>query len=45
MHDVLAQYSGHQLFQIRVIGREALIKIGAAIKGIENYGNGHGNTR
>ncbi|UFW42300.1 hypothetical protein [Bradyrhizobium sp. WSM471] len=45
LHDVLAQYATHQLFQIRVIRREALIEIAAAIKGVESYGNAYGNAR
>lgn len=45
LHDVLAQYPDHQLFQIRVIRREALVEIAAAIKGVENFDNADSNTR
>jgi len=45
-HDLLGRYSGHQLFQMRMVKREALIEIAAALKGIElSYGNAYGNTR
>lgn len=33
-HDILGQYPIHQLFQVRAVGRQALITIAAALKGV-----------
>ena len=33
-HDVLGQYPSHQLVQVRAVGRDALIMIAAALKGV-----------
>lgn len=45
-YDVLGQYSDHRFFQVRAVGRAALIQIGAALKGVPaTYGNAYGNTR
>lgn len=46
IYDIVELYSGPQLFQVRVVGRKALIEIGAALKGVSaDYGNALGNTR
>jgi hypothetical protein len=38
--DFVGRYSGPGLFQARVVGRNALIEIGAALKGVQSaYGN------
>jgi hypothetical protein len=34
IHDLVEVYSGPQLFQARIVGRSALIEIGAALKGL-----------
>jgi hypothetical protein len=46
IHDLAELYSGPQLFQASIVGRSALIEIGAALKGVPApYGNAYGNTR
>jgi hypothetical protein len=46
IYSIVELYSGPQLFQVRVVGRKALIEIGAALKGVSaDYGNVYGNTR
>ena len=40
IHDLIELYSGPQLFQARIVGRNALIETGAALKGMAaRYGN------
>jgi hypothetical protein len=41
--DLVARYSGRRLFQARIVRREALVDIAAALKGIDL--KSFGNTR
>jgi hypothetical protein len=46
IRDLLDLYSAHRFFQVRIVRRQTLIDIGAALKGVPaDYGNALGNTR